>query len=284
MTVLLDGKSVAAALRQRLTTEVSQAKLATGRVPGLAVVLVGADPASEIYVRQKGKAARAAGMQSWEQRLPYDSTTDEVLAVVDELNHDDEVHGILVQLPLPPHVDRQRVIERISPPKDVDGLTRYSQGALMQNLDGLRPCTPRGIMDLLAAYDVEVSGKHAVVIGRSALVGLPVSLMLMQKNATVTVIHSRTTHPAEIARTADIVIAAAGQPHLVTREWVKPGAVVVDVGIHRTEAGLIGDVALADLEGYAGAVSPVPGGVGPMTIAELLNNTWQAFSFEAGGV
>ncbi|MCL5116987.1 MAG: bifunctional 5,10-methylenetetrahydrofolate dehydrogenase/5,10-methenyltetrahydrofolate cyclohydrolase [Firmicutes bacterium] len=267
MTTYLDGKQVAGQIRERLKDAIQR----SGLVPGLAVVLVGDDPASEIYVRNKGRAARAVGMLSVERRLP-----------VEDLNRDDSIHGILVQLPLPPGIDRDAVIERISPYKDVDGLTRASQGALMQNQDGLRPCTPAGILDLLEAYQIPVSGRRAVVVGRSALVGLPVALLLMHKNATVSIIHSRTTEPEGLAREADILVVAAGRPRLVTRKWVKEDAVVVDVGIHRTSDGLIGDVDAASLDGYVRALSPVPGGVGPMTIAELLNNTWKAAQRQVG--
>ncbi len=278
MTTYLDGKQVAGQIRERLKDAIQR----SGLVPGLAVVLVGDDPASEIYVRNKGRAARAVGMLSVERRLPASSTTEEVLRVVEDLNRDDSIHGILVQLPLPPGIDRDAVIERISPYKDVDGLTRASQGALMQNQDGLRPCTPAGILDLLEAYQIPVSGRRAVVVGRSALVGLPVALLLMHKNATVSIIHSRTTEPEGLAREADILVVAAGRPRLVTRKWVKEDAVVVDVGIHRTSDGLIGDVDAASLDGYVRALSPVPGGVGPMTIAELLNNTWKAAQRQVG--
>lgn len=246
-------------------------------VPGLAVVLVGHDPASEIYVRQKRKAAEAIGMQSWEYRLEETTSTDEVVALVHELNQRRDVHGILVQLPLPAHIGRDQVIEAIDPRKDVDGLTRTNQGALVQNRPGLRPCTPSGILLLLRHFEVPLEGQRVVVIGRSLLVGLPLSLMLMQDNATVTVVHSHSPSPARIARDADLVVAAAGRPRLVTREWIKPGAVVVDVGIHRLPDGLCGDVAAEQMAGHAGALTPVPGGVGPMTIAALLANTWQAY-------
>lgn len=278
MSTVLDGKRVAQDLRKKLGAAIA----AAGVQPGLAVILVGDDPASEIYVRNKGKAARAVGMHSEEHRLPATSTTDEVMGLVDSLNRDPRIHGILVQLPLPDGVDRDRVIECIDPAKDVDGLTRASQGALMQNQPGLRPCTPAGVLDLLRAYDVSLAGRRAVVVGRSALVGLPAALLLMQANATVSIIHSRTVEPARITRDADVLVVAAGQPRLVTREWVKPEAVVVDVGIHRTEAGLVGDVDFAQLEGYVAALTPVPGGVGPMTIAELLQNTWLAYQRQVG--
>lgn len=281
MTRELTGKPAATAIRERVRDAVSREREQHGTVPGLAVVLVGADPASEIYVGRKHKAAVALGMKSIERRLPEASTTEDVLDVVDMLNHDPQVHGILVQFPLPQHIDAQRILDRINPLKDVDGLTRPSQGALVQNLPGLRPCTAVGVMDLLAYYEVPVAHQRAVVIGRSALVGLPTALLLMQNQATVTVVHSRTPNPASVCREADILVAAAGKPGLVQAEWIKPGAVVVDVGIHRTDHGLVGDVCRDQADGLAQAISPVPGGVGPMTIAELMKNTWLAYRNQA---
>ncbi len=276
--IALDGKEVARHIRAELTARVARHVSQGGTRPGLAVVLVGSDPASEIYVRNKGKAARAVGMESLERRLPESSTTGEVLAVVEELNQNPAVHGILVQLPLPAGIDRERVIQAIHPAKDVDGLSPLSQGALMKRLPGLRPCTPSGVMDLIRYYDIPIQGQRAVVIGRSELVGLPQALLLLEANATVTVVHSKTSDVGGIVREADIVVAAAGQPHLVRGDWIKPGATVIDVGIHRTEHGIIGDVVAEDVQDRAGYLSPVPGGVGPMTIAELLKNTWRAFA------
>ncbi len=276
--IALDGKEVARHIRAELTARVARHVSQGGTRPGLAVVLVGSDPASEIYVRNKGKAARAVGMESLERRLPESSTTGEVLAVVEELNQNPAVHGILVQLPLPAGIDRERVIQAIHPAKDVDGLSPLSQGALMKRLPGLRPCTPSGVMDLIRYYDIPIQGQRAVVIGRSELVGLPQALLLLEANATVTVVHSKTSDVGGIVREADIVVAAAGQPHLVRGDWIKPGATVIDVGIHRTEHGIIGDVVAEDVQDRAGYLSPVPGGVGPMTIAELLKNTWEAFA------
>ncbi len=275
--IQLQGKPVAATILETVSKRVAEAQAKSGRAPGLAVVLVGDDPASQIYVRQKHKAAQSMGIQSFERHLPKESSTDAVLAVLDELNRDSAVHGILVQLPLPEHIDRFRVLLGIAPAKDVDGLTQANQGALVQNRPGLRPCTPLGIMDLLDYYQVPVAGRRAVVIGRSALVGMPVALLLLQQDATLTVVHSKTPDPAAVACQADILVVAAGQPALVTRDWIKPGAAVIDVGIHRTASGLVGDVDVGQAEGWAGALTPVPGGVGPMTIAELMRNTWQAF-------
>lgn len=277
-TRYFDGRAVATQMREQLATTIRQQVLQRTTPPGLAVILVGDDPASDIYVRQKRKAAEAVGMQSWEYRLNANVTTDEVVDLVKTLNHQPAVHGILVQLPLPNHIGREPVIEAIAPLKDVDGLTCVNQGALMKNQPGLRPCTPSGIIALLKHYGVNLEGRRAAVIGRSTLVGLPVSLMLMQQQATVTMIHSHTQNPKELSRMADLVIVAAGRPRLVTREWIRPGAIVVDVGIHRLPEGLCGDVAADEMDGYAAALTPVPGGVGPMTIAALLQNTWQAYA------
>lgn len=274
---LLAGKPAAMAIRADLKARIAMEREASGKIPGLAVVLVGEDPASQIYVASKHKTALALGMNSFEHRLGADVGTEDVLDLVHSLNADAAVHGILVQFPLPPHVDTDRVLAHIAPHKDVDGLTQSSQGALLQNRPGLRPCTAVGIIDLLRYYEVPLASQRAVVIGRSALVGLPVSLLLMRENATVTMIHSRTRDPAYIAREADLLIVAAGQPRLVDKSWIKPGAVVVDVGINRTGDGLVGDVNQAQAVEIAQALTPVPGGVGPMTIAELMKNTWTAF-------
>lgn len=274
MSTNLKGKPVAQAIRENLRQRVQSA---SGRAPGLAVVLVGDDPASEIYVSQKSRQAGQVGIFSVQKRLPRDSNTESVVAVVDQLNQDPLIDGILVQLPLPPQVDQAAVIQRIRPDKDVDGLTLTNQGALMQQAAGLWPCTPLGIMDLLDAYHIAIEGRHAAVIGRSILVGRPLALMLLHRNATVTMLHSHTPDPAELTRQADILVVAAGKRHLVTAEWVKPGAVVIDVGIHRSDSGLSGDVDFDAVQKVAQAITPVPGGVGPMTIAELLKNTWQAY-------
>ncbi len=277
MTTSLKGKPAADCVRDGVKSRVDERRQKAGSVPGLAVVLVGRDPASEIYVAKKHKAAVAVGMHSFECRLDANSGTGAVLDVVSQLNRNPDVHGILVQLPLPDGVDSDAVIQHIDAAKDVDGLGRLSQGALVQNRPGLRPCTAVGIIDLLDYYEVPLEGRQAVVVGRSSLVGLPTALLLMHRNATVSVIHSKTPSPARIARTADILVVAAGRPGLVTREWIKPNAVVVDVGIHRTDSGIVGDVLADEAWGHASAFTPVPGGVGPMTIAELLHNTWMAF-------
>ncbi len=282
MAQRLAGKPPAQAVRERVKRDVALEREKSGRVPGLAVVQVGDDPASSIYVKRKHEAALALGIQSFEHRPSAAISTEALLELVDRLNDDAAVHGILVQMPLPPHLDARSLVERINPAKDVDGLTRVSQGALMRNQPGLRPCTAIGIMDLLSFYEVPISGRRAVVVGRSALVGLPVAVMLMQQNATVTIVHSRTVEPAPIAAQADLLVVAAGQPALVTADWIKKGAVVVDVGINRREGGLAGDVDAA-AEARARAFTPVPGGVGPMTIAELMRNTWLAFSHQVHG-
>ncbi|VVS98623.1 Methylenetetrahydrofolate dehydrogenase / Methenyltetrahydrofolate cyclohydrolase [Sphingomonas sp. EC-HK361] len=269
---IIDGKAFAAGLRARVAEGAAAFAAAAGRKAGLAVVLVGDDAASAVYVRSKHKATLAAGMKSFEHRLPAATVQDALIALVRQLNADDAVDGILVQLPLPKHIDEQAVVEAIDPAKDVDGLTPISTGRLALGLDGLVPCTPLGSMMLVEDVLGDISGKDAVVIGRSILVGKPMAQLLLAKNATVTIAHSRTKDlPALVAR-ADIVVAAVGRAGMVKPDWVKPGAVVIDVGINRTDAGLVGDVDPA-VFAVAGAMTPVPGGVGPMTIACLLRNT-----------
>ena len=269
---LVDGKAHAAALRARVADGVARFAATMGRKPGLAVVLVGEDPASAVYVRNKGKATIAAGMASVEHRLPADVASGELLALVDALNADPAIDGILVQLPLPGHLDEQAVVARIDPAKDVDGLTPVSTGRLALGLDGLVPCTPYGCALLIDDVAGDLSGKTAVVIGRSILVGKPMAQLLLARNATVTIAHSRTRDLAEVVRRADVVVAAVGRAGIVKPDWIKPGAVVIDVGINRTDAGLVGDVD-PEVAAVAGALTPVPGGVGPMTIACLLRNT-----------
>jgi methylenetetrahydrofolate dehydrogenase (NADP+)/methenyltetrahydrofolate cyclohydrolase len=270
---IIDGKAFAAGLRARVGGGVAAFHAASGRVPGLAVVLVGEDPASAVYVRSKGKATREAGMQSFEHRLPADVDQDDLLAVIDRLNGDTEVDGILVQLPLPPHIDEQVVITRIDPDKDVDGFHPVNAGRLATGLDGFVPCTPAGCVMLLKDTLGDLSGLDAVVIGRSNIVGKPMAQLLIAESCTVTVAHSRTRDLAGVVARADIVVAAVGRAEMIKGEWLKPGACVIDVGINRTEAGLVGDVDFAGAMSVAGAVTPVPGGVGPMTIACLLRNT-----------
>jgi len=270
---IIDGKAFAAALRGRVAAEVARFQQACGRAPGLAVVLVGEDPASAVYVRNKGKATREAGMLSIEHRLPADANQASLLALVDQLNADPTVDGILVQLPLPAHLDESAIIERIDPTKDVDGFHPVNAGRLATGLDGFVPCTPLGCLMLLKEQLGDLSGKNAVVIGRSNIVGKPMAQLLLRESATVTITHSRTHDLPGVVHRADIVVAAVGQPRMVKGEWIKPGATVIDVGINRTEDGLVGDVDFAGAASVAGAITPVPGGVGPMTIACLLRNT-----------
>ena len=271
---IIDGKAAAAELRARVGIEVAKFRAATGRAPGLAVVLVGEDAASAVYVRSKGKATREAGMESFEHRLPVTATEGELVALVDTLNADPAVDGILVQLPLPPQIDERVIITRINPDKDVDGFHPVNAGRLAIGLNGFVPCTPLGCLKLLHAELGDLSGKSAVVIGRSNIVGKPMALLLLQQNCTVTIAHSRTRDLPEVVRGADIVIAAVGRPNMVTGDWLKPGATVIDVGINRTDSGLTGDVDFASAAQVAGAITPVPGGVGPMTIACLIRNTF----------
>lgn len=286
---IIDGKAFAAGLRARIADAVPAFTAATGKVPGLAVVLVGEDPASAVYVASKGKATVAAGMASFEHRLPADTAQGDLIALVQQLNADDTVDGILVQLPLPKHLDEQAVVEAISPDKDVDGLTPISTGRLALGLPGLVPCTPLGSLMLLKDHIGDLSGKDAIVIGRSILVGKPMAQLLLGENCTVTIAHSRTRDLKERVQQADIVVAAVGRAEMVKGDWLKPGAVVIDVGINRLEpqAGesrgrLVGDVDYSSALELASAITPVPGGVGPMTIACLLRNTLVAAHRRAG--
>ncbi len=280
---IIDGKAVAADLRSRLAGEV--ASLAgTGITPGLAVVLVGEDPASQVYVRNKAKQTREIGMASFEHRLPADTPEADLLALVARLNADDAVDGILVQLPLPDHIDAQKVIAAIDPDKDVDGFHPVNAGRLATGLPGLVPCTPLGCVILAKSASADLSGMEAVVVGRSNIVGKPVAQLLLAENCTITIAHSRSRDLPAICRRADLLVAAVGRPEMVRGDWIKPGAIVIDVGINRVpnpDAGegttrLVGDVAFAEAREIAGAITPVPGGVGPMTIACLLQNTLTA--------
>jgi methylenetetrahydrofolate dehydrogenase (NADP+)/methenyltetrahydrofolate cyclohydrolase len=275
---IIDGKAAAQALRARIAALVPDFVTAAGRKPGLTVVLVGEDPASAVYVRSKGVATEAAGMKSDTIRLPAETTQDELLDLVRTLNADDSVDGILVQLPLPKQIDENAVIAAIDPDKDVDGFHPVNAGRLATGLPGFVPCTPLGCLMLLKAQLGELSGKEAVVIGRSNIVGKPMAQLLLGESCTVTIAHSRTRDLPAIVRRADIVVAAVGRPEMVQADWIKPGAAVIDVGINRIDAGegktkLVGDVAFQDAAQVAGAITPVPGGVGPMTIAVLLRNT-----------
>ena len=274
----IDGRASAAALRARIADQVAAFREIIGRPPGLAVVLVGEDPASSVYVRSKGKATVEAGMHSVEHRLPENTSEAELLALVDELNRDPAIDGILVQLPLPGQIDDARVIAAIEPAKDVDGFHVENAGKLAVGGEALVPCTPLGCLHLLKAELGDLTGKDAVVIGRSNIVGKPMALLLLAESCTVTIAHSRTRGLAELTRRADILVAAVGRPEMVRGDWVKPGATVIDVGINRIEAEggkgrLVGDVAFDEAAEVAGAITPVPGGVGPMTIAMLLRNT-----------
>ncbi|MGH2965182.1 MAG: bifunctional methylenetetrahydrofolate dehydrogenase/methenyltetrahydrofolate cyclohydrolase FolD [Solirubrobacterales bacterium] len=274
---VIDGKAVAAGVRKRVAAEVREFAAANDdRVPGLATVLVGDDPASHTYVGNKRKSTEEVGMRSIHHGLDASTPERELLELVGALNGDDDVDGILVQLPLPEHIDQDAVIAAIDPAKDVDGLTAGSAGLLAQGRPGLVSCTPQGVMELLAHAGVEPEGAEAVVVGRSILVGRPVASLLLNANATVTVCHSRTRDLPEVCRRGDILVAAVGSPELVRGDWVKPGAAVIDVGMNRTEEGLVGDVDFAAVSEVAGAITPVPGGVGPMTIAMLLSNTVRA--------
>ncbi|MCB1669439.1 MAG: bifunctional methylenetetrahydrofolate dehydrogenase/methenyltetrahydrofolate cyclohydrolase FolD [Pseudomonadales bacterium] len=280
MSTVIDGKAVAAQLRESIKQEVQKLQVEKGIVPGLAVVLVGEDPASQVYVRNKGRQTIEAGMASFEFKMPVDTTQEALLKKLDELNRDDSVHGILVQLPLPDHIDESVIIAAISPEKDVDGFHAMNSGRLMNGEKGaLVPCTPQGCVILAKSYlGDDLSGKHAVIVGRSNIVGKPVAMLLLQENCTVTIAHSRTQDLPALCREADILVAAVGRPEMIRGDWVKPGATVIDVGINRvpTEDGkgrLVGDVAFEEAATVAGAITPVPGGVGPMTIACLLKNT-----------
>src|SRR4051794_18963590 len=273
---VIDGKAVAAAVRKRVRGEVEALTGQLGRAPGLATVLVGDDPASAIYVRRKREACEEVGIRSFHHEPDASVSQEDLIDLVRELNDDDQVDGILVQLPLPDQIDSAFVIGELDPGKDVDGLTPISAGWLARGEPGLVPCTPRGIMELIASAGVDPAGKEAVIVGRSNLVGRPLLSLLLGANATVTICHSRTRDLGEVCRRAEILVAAAGQPRLVGGDMIRPGATVVDVGTNRTDDGLVGDVDFDAAKEVAGAITPVPGGVGPMTIAMLLANTVQA--------
>jgi len=275
---LIDGRAAAARLRERVAKHAAAFRAQTGRAPGLAVVLVGEHPPSAAYVRSKIKATVEAGMESFEHRIPVDVPADELLALVDRLNTDDSVDGILVQLPLPKHIDDQAVLTRVDPAKDVDGFHPINAGLLATGLDGLVPCTPLGCLMLLQDELGDLAGLDAVVVGRSNIVGKPMAQLLLRASCTVTVAHSRTRDLPDVVRRADIVVAAVGRPEMIRGSWLKPGATVIDVGQERVEQPdgtrkLLGDVAFEEAFDVAGAITPVPGGVGPMTIACLLRNT-----------
>ncbi|HET8537932.1 MAG TPA: bifunctional methylenetetrahydrofolate dehydrogenase/methenyltetrahydrofolate cyclohydrolase FolD [Solirubrobacteraceae bacterium] len=273
---IIDGKAVGARVRAEVAQDVESFVAEHGRPPGLATILVGDDPASAVYVNGKQKACAEAGIQGFDHRLPADSSEDEVIALIERLNADDDVSGILCQLPVPAHMDGVKLTGLIDPLKDVDGLTAISAGLLALGREGLRPCTPEGVMILLAEAGAQLEGAEAVVIGRSNLFGKPMAQLLLQANATVTTCHSRTRDLPGVCARADVLIAAVGRARMVKRDWVKPGAVVIDVGMNRLEDGLAGDVDFDGVVEVASAITPVPGGVGPMTIACLLRNTVKA--------
>ncbi|HET7589315.1 MAG TPA: bifunctional methylenetetrahydrofolate dehydrogenase/methenyltetrahydrofolate cyclohydrolase FolD [Solirubrobacterales bacterium] len=273
---VIDGKAVAATVRERVKVDVAAYREESDRTPGLATVLVGEDPASQVYVGMKRRNTEEVGMRSLHHEPDASIREDELLDLIHELNEDDGVDGILVQLPLPAHIDEDAIVAAIDPEKDVDGLTPISAGMLAHGSPGLVPCTPRGVMELLAHEGVELEGAEAVVVGRSKLVGVPVARLLLAANATVTMCHSRTRDLDAVCRRADVLVAAVGVPRLLGAEAVKPGAVVIDVGVNRLEQGLVGDVDYEPAAEVASAITPVPGGVGPMTIAMLLSNTLQA--------
>jgi methylenetetrahydrofolate dehydrogenase (NADP+) / methenyltetrahydrofolate cyclohydrolase len=282
MATVIDGKRVSEQVRERVGREAASFIEASGHTPGLVTILVGEDAASQIYVRSKGERTKEVGMASFHEQLPATASQDQVESTVAKWNADDRVDGILVQLPLPGELDSKPVLELIDPSKDVDGFHPVSVGRLVANQPGLRPCTPAGVMELLSAYEIPVSGAEAVVVGRSDIVGKPVALLLLHQSATVTIAHSRTRDLAEVTRRADILVAAVGRAQMITGDMVKPGATVIDVGINRTEAGVVGDVDYASASEVAGAITPVPGGVGPMTIAMLLSNTLHAAKLRRG--
>jgi methylenetetrahydrofolate dehydrogenase (NADP+) / methenyltetrahydrofolate cyclohydrolase len=284
---LIDGKKIGADLRAAVALDVDELEAEHKVTPGLAVVLVGEDPASQVYVRSKGKATLEAGMKSFEHRFPASVTQSELLDLIQRMNADDAIDGILVQLPLPAHIDADAVLDAIRPDKDVDGFHPINAGKLASGRPALVPCTPWGAMRLIRAVEPKLAGKRAIVIGRSNIVGKPMALLLLAADCTVTVAHSKTVDLPAVSREADILIAAVGRPAIVTRDWIKPGAIVIDVGINRVPAPdgkgrLVGDVDFAGVSEIAGAITPVPGGVGPMTIACLLENTVRAAKLRRG--
>lgn len=286
MSNIIDGKAFAEQLRSELKNKVDVLKRENGLTPGLAVVLVGEDPASEVYVRNKAKQTVEVGMNSIEHKLPADTAEDELLGLIDTMNKDDSIHGILVQLPLPNHINEAAVLDAIHYEKDVDGFHLTNVGLLSTGGEGVVPCTPLGCIMMLKDRLGDLSGKNAVVVGRSNIVGKPMAALLLAESCTVTVAHSRTQNLADVCRAADILVAAVGRPEMIPGDWVKPGAAVIDVGINRIERDgkkkLVGDVDFDSAASVAGAITPVPGGVGPMTIACLLHNTVQQACRQSG--
>ncbi|OAV03593.1 Methylenetetrahydrofolate dehydrogenase NADP+ [Moraxella catarrhalis] len=282
MATVLDGKALAKSIESELSARVETLKQKTGRTPILATILVGDDPASATYVRMKGNACQRVGMDSMRVEMPKDTTTDELLAKIDELNANPDVHGILLQHPVPAQIDERACFDRISLDKDVDGVTCLGFGRMSMGESAYGSCTPQGIMHLLTHYGIELEGKHAVVVGRSAILGKPMAMMLLNANCTVTICHSRTKNLAEYVASADIIVGAVGVPELIKKSWIKQGAVVVDAGFHPTDNGGCGDIELDGIEAIASAYTPVPGGVGPMTINTLIRQTVEAAEKEAG--
>ena len=274
---IINGNEIALAIRKEVASKIRKLKAAGKRIPGLTVVLVGENPASMTYVASKEKMCGRVGLLSNVIRLPQETTQAQLLSIVEQLNTDAAVDGILVQLPLPKHIHTESVINAISPQKDVDGFHVINSGGLLSGIESLEPCTPAGIIEMLRRENIAIDGKHAVVIGRSNIVGKPVALMLLRENATVTICHSRTQNLADITRQADILVVAIGRANFVTADMIKPGAVVIDVGMNRAEGKLCGDVDYNAAEQVAGYITPVPGGVGPVTIAMLLKNTLAAY-------
>ena len=277
---IIDGKKVSSEILQNISEAANRLKTDTGKTPGLAVVVVGDDPASAVYIRNKKKACEKVGFQSFEHHLRKFTSEEDLLRLVGELNRDEQVNGILVQLPLPSQIDSQKVLLAIDPEKDVDGFHPVNVGRLVTGDVLLKPCTPAGIIALLDHYGVDIQGKRAVVLGRSNIVGKPVSILLLQRHATVTICHSRTMDLADVTRSADLLVVAIGKPVFVTGDMVKNGAVVIDVGMNRVDGKLAGDVAFDEAEKKASLITPVPGGVGPMTIAMLMENTLKAFKHQ----
>ena len=278
MAIIIDGKILAKKIQAEIAAEIAQLKPKYGRAPGLAVLMVGDNPASAAYVKNKETACHKVGIESFGKHFPQNTTQSELEKVIDELNNDDRIDGILIQLPLPKHLNDIALVNRLNPDKDADGLHPNNLGKLVRGEEGLRSCTPAGIMELLSEAQIEISGKNVVVIGRSILVGKPIALMLLEANATVTIVHSRTKNIKEITRQADILIAAIGKPRMITVDMIKPNAVVIDVGINRItdsegKSRLVGDVDYPNLTESVSYITPVPGGVGPMTVTMLLNNT-----------
>ena len=279
MAVIIDGNKIAQEIRQAVSKEALALKEKTGVVPGLAVILIGEDPAAKVYVARKAKACAEAGFLSREFKLPADTSETKLLSIINELNADKLIHGILVQLPLPKHIHPDKIIAAIDPRKDVDGFHPYNMGELFAGNPLYVPCTPRGIMELISRTGIELTGKEAVVVGRSNIVGKPIALLLLAQNATVTICHSRTKNLSTVTGRADVLIAAVGKTRMIKADMVKKGAVVIDVGVNRLENGkLAGDVAFDEVAVKASYITPVPGGVGPMTIAMLMKNTFDAAS------